>query len=79
MSGGTAAGGERYGVSGTQQVRSDYSPENPDSITLLAVALAANQWFWGTTQAESAQDVWNRLNSDAAGKQVIQNLKLTQP
>ncbi|KAJ4264233.1 hypothetical protein NW762_005427 [Fusarium torreyae] len=79
MSGGTAAGGERYGVSGTQQVRSDYSPENPDSITLFAVALAANQWFWGTTQAESAQDVWNRLDSDAAGKQVIQNLKLTKP
>ncbi|KAF4970540.1 hypothetical protein FSARC_2449 [Fusarium sarcochroum] len=79
MAGGTAQGGERYGVAGTQQLRSDYAPENPDSITLFAVALAASQWYWVTTQAESQQDVWNRLNSDVDGRNVIQNLGLTYP
>lgn len=80
MAGGLAAGGERYQVSGTQQVRSTYAPENPDSITLFALALAANDWYWLTTKAESKLDVWNRFISQGqVGLNMIAALGLTAP
>ncbi|KAH7139933.1 hypothetical protein B0J13DRAFT_609097 [Dactylonectria estremocensis] len=78
--GGTAAGGERYQVLGTQEVRSTYSPENPDSVTLFALALASDNFFWLTTKAESKLDVWNRFKSQGqVGENMIQALGLTQP
>ncbi|KAF7556395.1 hypothetical protein G7Z17_g1452 [Cylindrodendrum hubeiense] len=80
MSGGVAAGGERYKVFGTQEVRSSYATENPDSITLFALALAASNFYWLTTKAETKLDVWNRfVASGAEGQQVITALGLTQP
>ncbi|KAK7422654.1 hypothetical protein QQX98_001442 [Neonectria punicea] len=80
MAGGVAAGGERYQVVGTQEVRSSYSPENPDSITLFALALAAADWYWLTTKAESKLDVWNRFKAQGqVGENMIAALGLTAP
>ncbi|KAH7129160.1 hypothetical protein EDB81DRAFT_860119 [Dactylonectria macrodidyma] len=80
MTGGTAAGGERYKVLGTQEVRRTYAPENPDSITLFALALAADNCFWLTTHAESKLDVWRRFKAQGqVGEKMIQALGLAQP
>ncbi|KAF4465707.1 hypothetical protein FALBO_7436 [Fusarium albosuccineum] len=80
MAGGTAAGGERYQVAGTQEVRSTYSPENPDSIALFALAMSTDSFFWLTTKAETKQDVWNRfMSAGQEGQNMIVSLGLTQP
>ncbi|KAI1052642.1 hypothetical protein NW752_007321 [Fusarium irregulare] len=79
MSGGVAAGGERYGVQGTKEVRSLYANENPDSVTLFALALFSKNFYWMTTTAETKQEVWNRFQSDANGQGIINAMKLTQP
>ncbi|KAM5350657.1 hypothetical protein ACJ41O_007162 [Fusarium nematophilum] len=80
MAGGVAAGGERYQVAGTQEVRSTYSPENPDSVTLFALAIAASEYYWLTTKAETKVDVWNRFKgAGEQGENMIKALGLTQP
>lgn len=78
--GGTAAGGERYQVIGTQEVRSTYAPENPDSVTLFALSLAIDDYYFLTTKAETKQEVWTRFNNEGqTGQNIIQSFGLTQP
>jgi len=77
QSGGGATGGERYGWVGSQEVRSTYATENPDSLTLYALALSLTSFLWNTGKAVSPQTqyAWLQQNNQA----VITNIGLPQP
>lgn len=60
-SGGAAAGGERYGWEGVREVRSTYSPLNPDSNKFFAMALSMEEWLWHTGVAVSFNAEYTRL------------------
>ncbi|KAF2166823.1 hypothetical protein M409DRAFT_54604 [Zasmidium cellare ATCC 36951] len=72
--GGQAAGGERYGWGGAQQVRSTYAVENPDSLTLYTLAMALTPYLWNTGKALSTVSEYQRLQQNEP--QTIRNLNL---
>jgi hypothetical protein len=77
VSGGVAAGGERYGWDGMLEVRSTYSTFNPDSLMLFAMALSMEEYLWNSGSAVTNQFQFAKLQSTPAGQLVIQNLGLT--
>jgi hypothetical protein len=79
QSGGVAEEGERYGWEGMQEVRSTYSIRNPDSLVLFAMALSMEEYLWNSGSAATLQTQFIKLQSDPAGRLVIQNLGLTPP
>lgn len=64
QAGGTAVNGERYNFDGTQQVRSTYGEQNPDSIKLFAIALARDAFLWDTGFAVTYADEYARLQRE---------------
>ncbi|KAK5162931.1 uncharacterized protein LTR77_011092 [Saxophila tyrrhenica] len=76
--GGTAAGGERYGWSGAVSIRQDYGERNPDSYRLFAMALSMEEWLWHSGQAVSFNAEYDRLDKDA-NDATITNLNLPSP
>ncbi|KAF4629408.1 hypothetical protein G7Y89_g8736 [Cudoniella acicularis] len=76
-SGGIAADGERYGWGGTQEVRSTYSVQNPDSLTFYAMALSMEEYLWNSGSAVSLQSQYTLLQQN--DPRPIQNLNLPQP
>lgn len=80
QSGGVAVGGERYGWSGAQEVRTTYGTENPDSLVFYCLGLSFTGYLWYTGVAVSLQTEYQRLAADAqTGQQTITNLRLPQP
>jgi hypothetical protein len=77
VSGGVAAGGERYGWDGMLEVRSTYSTFNPDSLMLFAMALSMEEYLWNSGSAVTNQFQFAKLQLTPAGRLVIQNLGLT--
>lgn len=78
QSGGTAQGGERYGWQGIQDCRSTYSPLNPDSNKLFAMALSMEEWLWNTGTAVSFNAEYLRLGNHPTDN-TIANLNLPAP
>ncbi|KAF2175936.1 hypothetical protein K469DRAFT_723756 [Zopfia rhizophila CBS 207.26] len=77
IAGGNDPEGERYGFLGSYTVRSTYANDNPDSLTMFAIAIAFDEFNWSLGVAESKEDVWNRLKRD--DPDIITNLGLPQP
>jgi hypothetical protein len=79
MAGGVAAGGERYGWDGMQEVRSTYSTTNPDSLVIFAMALSMEEYLWNSGSAATLQTQFTVLQSNLAGQLAIKNMGLTPP
>lgn len=59
---GTGPDSERYGMEGAREVRATYATQNPDSITLFALALALDSWIWveGSAWERDEYMSWHR-------------------
>lgn len=78
QSGGTAAGGERYGWNDAISIRSSYGQNNPDSTKLFAMALSMEEWMWHSGTAVSFNAEYLRLGNHPTDT-TIQNLNLPSP
>ena len=78
---GIGQGGEQYGWIGAQNLRSSYSPQNPDSLVLFAQSLTMKSYIWDKGYAESYDARWNSLNTkgNLVGEAIIKKFGLFNP